>query len=199
MRRAALLLIALGAFPAAMQAQMCVGQAPWSAGKMKAGGELEFDGGTIIAGELGFGKDRGMFFGVGGGIATDGGTDGLVQGGLGWELSKPIADKLELCPVVNARVIFGDGATAITPMGGVSVGYPVTMHSSNVGLILTGAFQVGFTHVSGATDGFGLLDAGVGFIFNNRISLVPQIRIPIASAGSDVGLLIRANVAVGKH
>jgi hypothetical protein len=207
MHRTALLLAALSSVPAVLQAQRCIGQAPWSSGKLKVGGELHFNGGTAILGTLGFGKDRGMFAGIGGGIVTNGGTAGVVQGGIGWELKEPVAGKLELCPIGGLTVEFGEGATFVTGTGGVSLGYPVAMTAANVGLTIIGAGQIGVTRGSFSdcsicdnfTDGFGLLDGGVGFVFNNRISLSGLLRIPVASPGSDVGFIIRANVAVGKQ
>ena len=73
MRRAALCFVALLTVPVALEAQMCVGQAPWSSGNLKAGGSIEFDGGTALAGHLATGKDGGMFFNGGAGVITDGG------------------------------------------------------------------------------------------------------------------------------
>ena len=211
MRRAVVLLVAIALFPAAMQAQVCGGQAPWSAGKMKVGGALEFgDGVTDITGAVGFGKDKGMFFNAHGGVVTGHGDTGfLVGGGLGWELKKPLTDKLELCPVVNAEASFGYFDTnEQRVLGGASVGYPLNMQG-NVGVTLTGAFQLGFAHFStdiGAcgTPGFdcsgsdfvGLLDAGAGIIFNNRITLLPLLRIPINEG--DVRFFIGVSIATGK-
>lgn len=206
MRRAAWLLVALSAVPAVLQGQKCTGEAPWSSGKMKAGGELGLNGGTAILGTLGFGKDRGMFAGLRGGVVTNGGTAGLVGAGLGWELKEPLGGKLELCPIVNADFEFGDGFKVISGRGGVALGYPVAMTSEDFALTIIGAAQIGVSRftfsdctVCGSfTDGYGLLDAGAAFVFNNRISLSGVLRIPVASPGSDVGVIVRANVAVGK-
>jgi hypothetical protein len=208
MRRAALLLVVLSAVPAVMQAQLCTGQAPWSSGSIKAGGRVEFgDGFTDILGDLSFGKDHGLFLGVGAGISNGGGeTAFLVEGGIGKELSKPVSGKLELCPVANVLIQFPKDDFSFQEFsGGVSGGYPVQMSSSSMALILTGAAQLAVDHesISGSvcsvdcsnTDILGIFDAGVGLVFNNRISLVPVLRIPTRGG---ISLRIGANVAVGK-
>jgi hypothetical protein len=195
-----------------LQAQVCVGQAPWSSGAMKVGGSLEFgDGVTDILGGLGFGKDKSMFVHLEGGVVTGHSDTGLLLGGgVGWELRKPLTDKLELCPVVNAQASFDYFETNQQRiLGGVAVGYPLPMEG-NVGVTLTGAFQLGFAHLStdigscstpgvdcSDSDFVGELNAGAGIIFNNRISLVPALVIPINSGG-DVRFRIGVSVAVGK-
>src|SRR5438128_2728407 len=146
MRKAALCLVALLAVPAAMQAQKCIGQAPWSSGSIKVGGSLEFGGGsTDIGGALGFGKDKGFAFNVGAGVETGGGSSRVfLTGGILKELSKPITDKLELCPIAQVTYFLKkNGVSALDVSGGVSVGYPIAMNSKNVGLVLTGSAQLG--------------------------------------------------------
>jgi len=211
MRRAALLLAALAVVPAVMQAQLCTGQAPWSAGSVKVGGSLEFgDGFTNILGGLGTGKDQGLFFGAGAGITNGGGeTAVLLAGGIGKELSKPVSGKLALCPVANVTIqLPKNDVSAQEFSAGVTGGYPVTISSSNMTLALVGAAQLGVDHVSissnvcdisgvdcSNTDIIGIFDAGVGLVFNNRISLVPVLRVPTQGG---ISLRIGASVAVGK-
>jgi hypothetical protein len=198
--------LALLAVPAGLMAQQCIGQAPWSAGSLKAGGSIEFDGGTEIGGHVGVGKDGGFGFRAGAGVVTDGGPVGLHVG-VNKEMSKKLGDKIAICPLVNAAYYLKKhGVSSLHVSGGLGGGYPVAMSSSTVGLIITGAAQLGFSKTS--VDGdvcdlpgadcssiFGLFSGGVGFIFNNRISLVPQIIIPTEG---DIGFLILANVALGK-
>lgn len=212
MRRAATFLLALVAVPAALQAQKCIGQAPWSSGSLKVGGSIQFGGGsTDIAGGISTGKDQNFFFAGGLGVVTDGGQV-FVQGGAGKELKKPLADKITICPIANLAYFFKkDGFTEWSLSGGLSGGYPVAMNSKNVDLILTGSGQLGYLHESfDDTSGFcnvtgvdcsnsdviGIFGFGAGFIFNNRISLVPQLVLPTKG---DISLLIIANVAIGKH
>jgi len=199
-------LLAALTVPAAVQAQACVGQAPWSSGKVKAGGSLEFDGGTTILGGLGTGKDGGLFFGADAGVISYGhgaGSQFVVGANVGKELSKKLADKIAICPVVNGSYGFKkDGFSFWNVLGGLSGGYPLSTNAKNLNIILTGAGQFGFSHgsvedVGGSTDFVGVIDAGAGFIFNNRISLVPVLRIYVGD-GSDVAFNVRVNVALGK-
>lgn len=212
MRRAALLLVVLSAVPAVMQAQVCAGQAPWTSGSMKVGGSLEFgDGVTDILGGVGFGKDRGMFVHLEGGVVTGHGETGVqVGGGVGWELKQPITDKLELCPVANVNLQFGYFDTNSQDiLGGVTLGYPLSMSGGNVGVTLTSGLQLGFEHASvddsacgtpgvdcSSSDFVGKLHAGAGIIFNNRVTLLPALIIPINNG--DIRFFIGLNFAVGK-
>jgi hypothetical protein len=201
MRRAALLLVVFSAVPAAMQAQSCIGQAPWSSGSMKVGGSLEIgDGYTDILGGIGFGKDGGFFFGAGAGIGE--GSQVLLGAGLGKELSTKLADKVSLCPVANVQIgLEKDEYSYWILSGGLSGGYPLSSSSTSTNFVLTGAFQLGISHASflgvSNSDVIGILDAGVGLIFNERISVVPGLRLYFGE-GSDVAFTARANIAIGK-
>ncbi len=203
MRRVAMLLAVLPAVPVAIQAQMCIGQAPWSSGSIKAGGSLEVDGGTTVLGNVGIGKDGSFFAGAGAGfVSVEDHTRVLLTAGAGVELSKQLADKVSICPVAN--LVWGlkkDETSFQTLTGGLSGGYPLSSGSENLNIVLTGAAQLGFSRVSvlgeSETDFVGIIDAGAGFIFNDRISLVPVVRLYF-DGGSDVALAVRANVALGK-
>jgi len=211
MRRVALALVfAAITVPAAVQAQGCAGQAPWSSGRMKVGGSLEFgDGVTDILGGVAVGKDQGLFLAGRGGFVTGHGDTGFELGGtVGKELTKKIADKIAICPVINADLVFGyfDASTQqIT--GGLVGAYPFQT-SGDVGVSLVAGAYAGFAHSSisddactvidcSSTDFVLHLDAGAGIVFNKRISLVPLLRLPI-EPGGDVRFFIGANVALGK-
>ncbi len=207
MRRAAAFLLALVAVPAALQAQRCVGQAPWRSGSLKVGGSLEF-GSVAVAGGVGLGKDKGLFGSAGAGVwSSHGFSQFFIEGGLGKELSKPITDKLELCPIANVSYFFPkDQLSEFNLSGGVSLGYPIEMSAKSVSLALIGSGQLGLQHAKSTvcvgtacgsasnTDVVGIFGFGAGFIFNNRISLVPQLVLPTQGG---ISLLIIANVAVG--
>ena len=176
---------------------------------MKLGGALEFGSGfTEILGTIAVGKEQGMFFHAEGGLATGSGESGFeVGGGLGWELKNKLADKIELCPVVNVHALFGYAHTNSQGVfGGLAAGYPLSM-SGNVGVTLTGAVLAGFDRSSVDSDFCGThcsntdfameLDAGAGFVFNERISLVPMLRIPLT--GGDVRFRVAVNFAMGSR
>jgi len=209
MRRAAWLLVALSAVPAAMQAQLCTGQAPWSAGSLKVGGRAEFGSGrTDLLGGIGWGKDKGIFLNANAGIRNGHGeTAGLLSGEVGKELKS--AGKVALCPVIDVDIqLPKDDVSAQEFSGGVTGGYPLSVNSKNMTLSLVGAARLAARHVSigedscdsdiedcSNTDILAIFDAGVGLVFNNRISLVPVLRLPTKG---DVSLRITANVAIGK-
>jgi len=212
MRRVALLLVALVAVPAGLQAQLCVGQAPWSSGALKVGGAFELDGGTSLSGGVGVGKDGGLFGGAALGF-TDfeggGGSQLFVSAVGGKEISQKLGDQVSLCPIVGFQYGFEkNGFSYILATGGLAGGYPVSSGSDNLNIVLTGAAQLGFRRTtveilgeSGSdTDVVLLLDAGVGLIFSNRISVVPAIRFIIGGpeGGDDVAFIGRVNVAIGK-
>jgi len=171
---------------------------------MKVGGSLEFDGGTEIGGHVGFGKDGGFGFRAGAGVVTSGGPVGL-HFGLNKDLSSKLADKISLCPIVNAAYYLKKhGVSSLHASGGLSGGYPIKMSSTSVGVIITGSAQLGYSKftidndgcdVADCSDIFGIFGGGAGFIFNNRISLVGQILVPTSG---DTEFLIIANVAIGK-
>lgn len=177
---------------------------------MKVGGSLEFgEGPTIILGGVGVGKDQGLFFGARGGFATGDGDTGFQLGGtVGTEMETKIADVVHICPVANLDLGFGYfETTTIMATGGLLAGYPLQT-SGNVGVTIIGGAHAGFARSSisddvcpptvdcSFTDFVLHLDAGAGIVFNNRISLVPLLRIPI-EPGGDVRFFIGANVAIG--
>ena len=215
MRRAAWLLMALSAVPAVMQAQLCVGQAKWSAGSLKVGGRAEFGSGfTDLLGGIGWGKDGGIFLNANAGISNGGGeTAVLLSGEVGKELTKAGAGKVALCPIANVDIeLPKHDFSAQLFAAGLSGGYPLSVNSKSMTLSLTGAAQLALDHssITGTTcdaienlggdctnsDILAIFDAGVGLVFNERISLVPVLRVPTKG---NVSLRITANVAIGKH
>lgn len=215
MRRAAWLLMALSAVPAVMQAQLCVGQAKWSAGSLKVGGRAEFGSGfTDLLGGIGWGKDGGVFLNANAGISNGGGeTAVLLSGEVGKELTKAGGGKVALCPIANVDIELPkhDFSSQLFAAG-LSGGYPLSVNSKSMTLSLTGAAQLALDHssITGTScdaienlggdctnsDILAIFDAGVGLVFNERISLVPVLRVPTKG---NVSLRITANVAVGKH
>ena len=211
MRKLGLLMVlALTTIPAAVEAQLCAGQAPWSSGRMKVGGSLEFgDGVTDILGGVAVGKDQGWILAGRGGFVTGHGDTGFELGGtVGKEMSSKIGDKIAFCPVVNLDLTFGyfDVSTQVIT-GGLVGAYPFET-GGDVGVSIVGGAYAGFAHSSISNDACTIidcsstdfvlhLDAGAGIVFNKRISLVPLLRIPL-EPGGDVRFFIGANVALGK-
>jgi hypothetical protein len=196
--------------PVSVQAQVCAGQAPWSSGKMKAGGSLEFGNGvTDILGGVSTGKDQGLVIAGRGGFVTGHGDTGFELGGtVGKEMTRKIGDKIAICPVINADIVFNYFDVNTQQITGGLVGaYPFET-SGDVGVSLVAGAYAGFAHSSISNDACTIvdcsstdfvlhLDAGAGIVFNKRISLVPLLRIPI-EPGGDVRFFVGANVALGK-
>lgn len=128
----------------------------------------------------------------------------FVSAGAGKELSRPLAGRITICPILNGAYSFKRyGLSEFSLSGGLSGGYPVAMKSKNFGVILTGSAQLGYTRRRidpgfcdvpqiDCSDFLGILGFGAGFIFS-RISFVPQLVLPTKGSMS---LLILANLAI---
>lgn len=208
MRRAAFLILACCAVPAAMEAQACVGQARWTPRPIKIGGLLGLGHSTVILGTAALGKDEGFFGGVGLGVETNGGTATIIQGEFGFELKESVADKLSLCPL--ATLLYetdsenGLSVTLLDILVGMGLAYPIELHSDKMRLALTSSLLLGNAHFSlegcelcSGNDFVGLLDLGAGLVVSERWSLVPQLRLPISS-GADPSFLLRVTLTVGR-
>jgi hypothetical protein len=203
--RSAIALLVLVSVPAAANGQICQGNTPHVSGAIKASAGLEVGGNesSHIWGGASIGRPQSWFGGATIGILSGGGESSLglgVHGGL--ELKKPIADRLDLCPMAGIRRQFGDfGFTDF--IAAVSAAYQLGSASAKTRLMLVGGYQgiyerysaAGFT----AEEWYGNLDLGLGMIFNQRFSFVPQLRIPIRyGGGRDLSFLLRGSVNLGK-
>ena len=129
-----------------------------------------------------------------------------------------MAGTLELCPIGGVDLQFGpSGFRSQTLSAGASGGSPIPT-TGHVQIILTGSLQAAYQHFgfhddtqfgtgyqradlsAGGTnhEWFGILTAGVGLVFKNRFSLVPQLRVPFGYEGSDLCFLIHGSVNIGK-
>lgn len=220
MRYSLPVLLSLVALPGVAQGQACMGQTPFAKGAVKVGGAAEFGNGiSAFSGTAGLGSPHGLFGGASLGFASGGGATGtLVSGVIGKELSKPITDRLELCPIAGLGFQFGpNGSYERNYIIGAMVGYPLATASTSMRVILAGGYQGAYQQYGFGDDyvvplqslsggggendhheWYGLIDLGVGFIFSDRFSLVPQVRIPLRYSGRDPSFLIRGNLNIGK-
>ncbi|NOT09539.1 MAG: hypothetical protein HOP28_15215 [Gemmatimonadales bacterium] len=208
--RSAVALLALSIVPAAAHGQACLGQTPYASGAVKvlAGVEIGGNDQTVLGGGAGIGKPKSWFAGLNAGIATGNGESAFGVGGMGGlELKKPVTGKLELCPMAGIFHQFGDFSYN-NFIAAVGASYPIGSESAKTKLMLVGGYQgiyqrynlPAFDGFDGATaeEWYGNLDLGLGMIFNNRFSLVPQVRIPIRyGGGRDISFLVRGSVNVG--
>ncbi|MEZ4456371.1 MAG: hypothetical protein R2882_07455 [Gemmatimonadales bacterium] len=196
-------------------AQTCFGQAGYQTTKIRVGGSVDVgDGYTGVGGSVSTGKENGLFGSVGlGYISPSFGDGGIAIGGMvGYELEKPIGDRLRLCPFGGITHYSGDafGAGSADDFAlGATVGYPVNPDASgDVKVVLVGSYTGVFERYSVGSPGFGgghadewygAVDAGVGFIIKGNLSLNPGVRVYVRyGGGRDPSLVLRGSYGIGK-
>jgi hypothetical protein len=197
--RRVLVLLVLSSVPAVANGQTCLGNTAYTPGAIKAAAGLEIGEATGIWGGAGIGRARGWFAGASAGFlsADDETLLGIGVGG-GLELKKPLADRLELCPMAGIRKYFGDfGFTDF--IAAVAASYGLGSESAGTRWMLVGGYEgIYQRYGDGFHEWYGNLDLGIGAIFNQRISVVPQIRIPVRfSGGKDISFMVRASLNLG--
>jgi hypothetical protein len=185
-------------------AQTCQGLASFSAGQMQVAGNAQFpEGAKSWGGSFSYGMPSGIYAGADVStlsIDNDGGSSLGIGAHAGYQMKLGRASKISLCPV--ARLAMGMGPDA--EEGNSSVDNSQT--DAHFGLALgteMGATQqlrilptagLGLqytkfkTEITGpgastieASETYGLARLGVGFVFNQQISVRPTIDIPVAS------------------
>jgi opacity protein-like surface antigen len=195
-----LALLAIVKTPAA--AQTCQGLASYSAGQLQVAGNAQFpEGGKIWGGSISYGLPSGLYAGAD--LSTTS-FDGLDQSSLGvgahvgYEMKLGRASKISLCPV--ARLALGMGPddkaadlnSSSTDMHfGFAVGTSMganqqlrILPTAGLGLQYS-KLKVEDTSAGGQTvegsETYGLARLGVGFVFNQQISVRPTVDIPLGS------------------
>lgn len=178
--------------------QICTGNLPYDVAPRRIGGDVGFSANTLVLGG-GYSRTFDRFFGTGGvfyqNVHDIGGAFGVV-GSAGTERRVGADEKFALCPIGSLLLVWGPEPaidTGLFTFGldiGASVGFEAARRGTTVivpkfGASLSmlrtkfgGNFDVSFT------DTFLTLQAGVGFLLNDRMSVVPTIRIPV---GADTG------------
>lgn len=205
-----LAVLALGTVAGSLEAQTCIGlNSPSNLQLSAATGNHAKEFGANVH----FGKSTGVFFGLGGHYTSfddvgtiDGGSMKGVTGTIGAQMGG--ADKkASFCPIGQVGYGSGDNDTSeLNFVGGLAVGIPVAA-SSDFQIIPTAAiyavynrFKIGGqgTGSGTATDAYGVLAGGVGFMISPRFVLKPEIRYPIFLEGSDPTFGIVASIGFGK-
>lgn len=198
------------------EGQMCFGQAGYSATPIRIGAGIDIgDHYTGFSGAVGLGRENGLFGSAGLGYFTPTGGDGGVSigGMIGYEIERPIGDRLRICPFGAITHFggqsFGVGSATDFAIGG-TVGYPVnTKSSSDVKIVVTGGYTGVYERYSvggspgfpsgSASEWYGAIDAGVGFIIKNNLSLNPGVRIYVRyGGGRDPSLILRGSYGIKK-
>ena len=210
--RLALGALACTAFaPAATYAQACAGGP--SLGTVNSGnvgvGASFFDGGKEYTAGATFG--RSVFGSAHFSYADFDNTDlslKTVSGGVGFE--KATSSGVSVCPVVAVGYgfgfeILGIDVTTVSVSPGVALGV-VAEVSPTVSVVPFG--QVALVYSRTKADAgplgeeadsqtHGVIALGVGFVFNDKVSLGPAVLIPVAADGGDTTFGVNLAVGVG--
>jgi hypothetical protein len=183
-------------------AQSCQGLASFSAGQMQVAGNAQFpEGGNVWGGSFSYGMPSGVYAGAD--VSTTS-FDGLDQSSLGigahagYQMKLGRTGKLSLCPVARLALGMGpdDEAADINSSStdmhfGLALGTEMGT-SQQVRILPTAGLGLQYTKLKiedtspgGASlegsETYGLARLGVGFVFNQQISVRPTIDIPVGS------------------
>jgi outer membrane autotransporter protein len=197
-----LALLAMANAPAV--AQTCQGLASFSTGQMQVAGSAQFgEFANAWGGSFTYGVPSGVYGGLD--LSTtsydnDGGSSLGIGAHAGYQMNLGRGSKISLCPV--ARLAMGMGpddeaadinASSTDVHFGLALGTSMganprlkILPTAGLGLQYSKA-KVEDTSPGGGTfegsETYGLARIGVGFIFNNQISVRPTVDIPV---GSDI-------------
>ena len=205
MRRSLVVSLALAAMVnAPAVAQTCQGLASFSAGQMQVAGSAQFpEGGKVWGGSFSYGMPSGIYAGAdlsSLSIDNDGGSSLGIGAHAGYQMKLGRTGKLSLCPVANLALGMGpdDDAAEVNSSStnahfGLALGTEMganqqlrILPTAGLGLQYTKFSQeVGGVDQGDVSDTYGLARVGVGFVFNQQISVRPTIDIPVGLDNSD--------------
>jgi hypothetical protein len=196
-------------------AQTCQGLASYSAGPLQASGQAQFPtGATIWGGSLSYGLPSGLYAGAdlsNTSIENNGGNSLGIGAHAGYQMKLGRTAKVAVCPVAHASLGMGpdDKAANInsstTDLGfGLALGKEMGA-TQQMRIIPTAGFGLQYNKVKvedtapgGSTiegsDTYALARLGMGFVFNQQISVRPTVDIPL---GSDFNSDATFGVSVG--
>jgi outer membrane autotransporter protein len=195
-----LALLAIVKSPAA--AQTCQGMASYSAGQLQVAGNAQFpEARKVWGGSISYGQVSGIY---GGADLSTTSFDGLDQSSLGlgahagYQMKLGRTQKMALCPVASLALGMGpdDDALEINSSQtnahvGLALGTEMGA-SRQMRIIPTAGFGLQYSKAKvedtspggqtfEASETYGLARLGVGFVFNQQISVRPTVDIPVAS------------------
>lgn len=197
--------------PAAALAQTCTGNAGFTDTSLRLTAALDLgEGYTSIGGGVLSGKPDALFFG--GGLALvspEFGDGGIALSGLiGKEIERPLGEKLRWCPFAGlTHTTNGGFGGSVTDFAiGGTVGYPLqSSGSGTTRFILTGGYTGVYERYElaagfgSAEEWFGIIDAGVGIILSENLSITPGVRLYFRySGGRDPSIMVRGSYGLGK-
>lgn len=195
-----LALLAIVKSPAA--AQTCQGMASFSHGQLQVAGSAQFpEAAKVWGGSLTYGMPSGLYAGAdisNTSIDNDGGSSLGVGAHAGYQMKLGRTQKLALCPVANLALGMGpdnDAADINSSQTSANFGFALgtemgatqqmrIIPTAGLGLQYS-KFKVEDTSPGGqtfeASETYGLARLGVGFVFNQQISVRPTVDIPVGS------------------
>jgi hypothetical protein len=219
MRRILLLSLALpfALLTSKATAQTCVGMPSFSNGQMQvAGGGSFTDGASSFGGTFGYGTPKALYGKAGIGAtsydALSGSSFDLTLGG-GYQIPLRTSRMAQVCPI--ASLSFGSGPKNVLSSGvdmssrtfafGAAIGGLVG-HSTQMQILPNASFQFANTRAvaddgttsTAASEGYGLLTLGTGFVFNSRFSVNPSLSFPMGLNGSSTSFGLSGAINFGR-
>jgi hypothetical protein len=183
-------------------AQTCQGLASYSAGQMQVVANAQFpEGGKVWGASFSYGMPSGVYAGADLStlsIDNDGGSSLGIGAHAGYQMKLGRTGKINLCPVASLALGMGpddeandiNGSSTDVHFGfalGTDMGANPRMRiipTAGLGLQYS-KLKIEDTSPGGATfegsETYGLARLGVGFVFNQQISVRPTIDIPVGS------------------
>jgi len=203
MRRSLVVSLALAAMVnAPAVAQTCQGLASFSAGQMQVVGNIALpEARTVFGGSFSYGMPSGFYAGAdvsNTSIDNDGGSSLGIGGHAGYQMKLGRTGKMHLCPNASLALGMGPDDEANDLNGsqthvnfGLALGTEMGS-TPRMRIIPTAGLGVQYSKLKledtgpgGSTfegsETYGLARLGVGFVFNQQISVRPTIDIPVVS------------------
>ncbi len=205
MKRALLLIVCSLGWIAPAGAQTCQGLLTFAQAPTRVRADALFTTDNRIFG-VGLSKGTENLFGSGGLLihqfSGDSGTDLGFFGNVGKELTMSSSKKYSVCPTGTIAYVGFDGGSNVLVNVGASVGYPLAT-SGTTQIIPTGAVSLSHDRIGSDFGGsfsetFLNLQVGVGLIFNGKMSLQPQVVLPIGSDLADPTFAVDFLYKIGK-
>ena len=213
MRRLAMIAIIALTFPAAAQAQACLGSVSFSTVPVRLGGGAVFGKDyTGYAASLIAGKENGVFGDIGVSRTyfddyDDTADDLFTQVGL----QRAVGARAQLCPILGASIGTGpddDEFEVKSRYASAGLALGLTLRPApSVKIIPNGSLRYAysasdFTDQMSAkqtiTDNYGVADLGLGLIFfHDRLAIQPTVQFPFESDDNSVSYGIVFSVGIG--
>ena len=197
-------------------AQTCVGSASFGAGALRLGASASFsDGSKLYGGEFAAGAPHGVFAALDAGSVSynGGGSSSVIGATLGYDVA--VGPVTSFCPFVGyTHLSFPDintGTGTITSSGNnINFGGALGMTAKtapNFDLVPFVSAQYVHASVSSnfagvgsntASDDYGLLGVGVGFVFSKRVTFNPSVSVPVGIKGAKTSVGIGLSVNFGR-